>query len=117
MDPDRLMQYPGNSTITFNFPGVTPDRLNNVPSVASSSFTQVGCAMQPVTVKDDLDNTVYSYATDKCIAPPTTNTESVTAEWYLSFNDASFRVLGAKPVYDRWSRLHHITFYCKSEDG
>src|ERR1700757_5011739 len=88
------MQYPGNSTITFNFPGVTPDRLNNMPSQASSSFTQVGCAMQPVTVKDDLDNTVYSYATDKCIAPPTTNTESVTAEWYLSFNDASFRVLG-----------------------
>lgn len=112
-----MPQYPGMNTVTFSYPGVAPDRLNKVAGQSAASFTQVGCAMQPVTVKDDLDNTVYSYATDKCIAPTTANTQTVTAEWFIAFNDANFRVLGAKPVYDRWARLDHITFYCKSEEG
>ncbi len=110
-----MPQNPGNNTVVFNYPGVVNDRLHKVQAVAPSTFTQGGCNMQAVTVRDKIDNTQYSQATDKCLAPANTNTESVVAEWYLTFNGDVYRILGSKPVYDRWARLHHITFYCKTE--
>lgn len=110
-----MPQNPGNNTVVFNYPGVVNDRLHKVTPVGASTFTQGGCNMQAVTVRDKIDNTQYSQATDKCIAPANTNTQSVVAEWYLTFNGNSYRILGAKPVYDRWARLHHITFYAKTE--
>jgi hypothetical protein len=110
-----MPQNPGNDTVTFKFPGVIADRLHKVAGQSPSHFNQGGCSMQPASVKDKVDNTAYSEATDKCLAPYNTQTAQVQAEWYIQFGSGSFRVLGAKPFSDRWGRVHHITFICRDE--
>ena len=110
-----MPQNPGNNAVTFTWPGVTPDRLHNVQASDAQSFVQTGCYVQPVTVKDKITDTAYTEATDKCIALLNSNTQSVTAEWYMVFNGLNYRVLGAKPFYDRWGVPVTVTFYVREE--
>ena len=113
-----MPQYPGNNTV--NFITVTydaaPDRLG-VTGPRETSNSQVGCAMQPISGKDQITDTMYSEATWKCISPATSVTVPVEAEDFVQFNGDKYRVLMVKPFYDRWARLTHITFYCKEENG
>ena len=112
-----MPQNPGNDVVTFNNPGAAADDLHHITAIASSSFSQGGCSMQPVSVKDTVDVTAYSEATDKCLAPFNAETSSVQAEWYIQpATGGNFRVLGAKPFSDRWGRVHHITFICRDEN-
>jgi hypothetical protein len=110
-----MPQNPGNNTVTFTFPGIVADRLHNIPTSPASSFSQTGCYVQPVTVKDKITDVAYTEATDKCIALWNSNTGQVVAEWFMVFNGLNYRVLGAKPFYDRWGRQVTITFYVKEE--
>lgn len=109
------MQYPGNNTVTFTFPGVESDRLHHVQAQESTSFSQQGCYVDPVSVRDKISDTAYTQATDKIIVLANEDTLSVKAEWFATFNNLDYRVLGAKLFYDSWGRPYTITFYCKDE--
>ena len=110
-----MPKNPGNNTVIFNYPGVVNDRLHKVQSQPPLTFTQTGCNMQTVTVRDHIDNTAYSQATNKCISPSNDNTNSVVAEWLCTFNNDVYRILGANAMYDQWGRIPYVTFYCKTE--
>lgn len=109
------MQYPGNNTVKFTYPGITSDRLHHVQGVPSSNFTEKGCYVQPVSVRDKIEDTAYSQATDKVICLANDRTVTVQAEWFVTFNDLDYRVLGTKLFYDAWGRPVTITLYCKTE--
>lgn len=109
------MQYPGNNAIEFVYPGIVSDRLHHIDSKASFSFTDNHCYAQPVSVRDKIDNTAYSQATDKVVCPVNENTKKIDAEWFANFNGLNYRVLGVKPFYDAWGRLVTISLYCKAE--
>jgi hypothetical protein len=111
----RLPQNPGNDTVTFVYPGVTVDRLHKVQGTPSSQFTQTGCSMQPISVKDRVDNTQYSEATDRCFALSNANTLSVQAEWFAQFDGLNYRVLGVEPYRDSWGNPEYVGFICKAE--
>lgn len=109
---------PGNDTVTFTNPAIVADRLHAVTATSASSFTQPGCNVQPVTVADKISDTQYSEATDKCISPPTSQIETVEAEWTAELNGQKFRVIGVKPYRDSpWGRLNSITVMLKEESG
>lgn len=111
---------PGNQTLTFNPPDAfVVDRLHTVPASSGlSPFTQVGCNLQPVTVKDKIDNTTYSDATDKAFTPYNTSIGVVDAEWYLQdSNGDNYRILGAHNVADGRGRIYQGMFICKKESG
>jgi hypothetical protein len=111
-----MPQNPGNDTVTFRYDGVINDEFHKVSAPrAATNFTQSGCSMQPLSVKDKIDAVEYSQATYKCMALGNTFTQSVQAEWYIEWQGGNYRVLGAKPYTDRWGRLHHITFICRDE--
>lgn len=109
---------PGRDTVTFSSPAVINDRLHKfVNPVASTSFDQGGCFMQPISVNDKITDTTYSEATDKLIAPYNANTLTVKAEWLVQWSGVQYRILGAKLHRDSFTRGMHITFICKDETG
>jgi hypothetical protein len=110
-----MPQYPGNDTVIFTYPGVQADRLHKVGAIAGSNFTQKGCSMQPISVKDRIDNTQYTEATDRCFALVNTNTLQVKAEWFVQFNSLNYRVLGTMPYRDFWGNSVYVAFICKEE--
>lgn len=110
-----MPQNPGNDTVTFTYPGVTADRLHKINAVAGSDFTQRGCSMQPISVKDKIDNTQYTDATDRCFALFNDNTSAVKAEWFIGFNGLNYRVLGTMPYRDFWGNPAYVAFICKEE--
>jgi hypothetical protein len=110
-----MPQNPGNDTVTFVYPGVVNDRLHKVTAVASTSFVQTGCSMQPLGVKDKISSTQYSEATQECYALTNANTLSVEAEWFIQFNGLDYRVLGCRPYRDFLGNPVYISFICKEE--
>lgn len=110
---------PGVQTLTFNPPGqFTTDRLHTVPASSGlSPFTQVGCTIQSATVKDRVQDTAYAEATDKVYAPYNSNTNSVTAEWYIAHAGKNYRVIGMRQSPDAWGRVFQVDFIVKKEDG
>ena len=109
---------PGNDSVVFVKQSWTgaPDRLG-VTGPVSTYNTVVGCAMQPISVRDHITDTLYSEATWKCISPTTTVTKAAKAEDMLQFKGDNYRVLGVKPYEDAWGRLDHITLMCREEAG
>lgn len=110
-----MPQNPANDTVTFVYPGVQADRLHKVVTDAPTSFVQHGCSMQPISVRDKIDNTAYSEATDRCFALTNANTLTVAAEWFIQFNGLNYRVLGTEPYRDFWGNPAYIAFICKAE--
>ncbi len=111
------MLNPGVNVVTFTYPGVVQDRLHRVTPIASSSFTQGGCNVQPISVQDKISDTSYSEATEKCLTPFNDDTSSIRAEWFAQYNNANYRILGVKHHLDRMGRGVHITVILKREDG
>jgi hypothetical protein len=109
---------PGALTVTFSPPGrFSVDRLHTVPASSGlSEFSQSGVAVQPITVKDKVDDTTYAEATDRAITLFNTNTATVTAEWYMTLNSANYRVLGTRNVADAWGVTYQCEFILKEED-
>lgn len=110
---------PGNSTVTFSPPGTfVVDKYHTKPaSQGLSQFTQPGCMLQTTSVRDRVDNTIYAAATHMVYTPFNTNTDGVSAEWYVSVGGSSFRVLGVHKVNDTWGRCYQVQFICKAEQG
>jgi hypothetical protein len=111
---------PGNQTLTFNPPGqFSVDRLHTVPASSGlSSFVQPGCNLQSMTVKDRVENTAYSEATDRLFTPYNASTGAVTPEWYaVDSAGAKYRVLGTHNVGDQWGRFYQCQFVLKKEAG
>jgi hypothetical protein len=110
---------PGVQTLTFNPPGAFEvDRLHTVPaSEGLTTFSQIGCALQDVTVRDKVENTAYAEATDKVFTPYNTNTAAVEAEWYIADGDDNYRVLGVHNTSDAWGRTYQCQFIVKKEAG
>ena len=112
---------PGNQTLIFNPPSrFVKDQYHTVPaSTGLSSFTMLkNSSIQPITVKDKVDDTAYSEATDKVFTPYNTNTAAVEAEWYIvDSNGDQYRVLGNKNVPDHWGRFYQCEFIVKQEEG
>lgn len=108
---------PGHDVVTFSYDGVAVDRLHKVAPVPSTSFTQQGCFVQPLSVKDKPSNTAYSEATDRCIAPYNDNMLAVKAEWKVTVNGRTYRVCGCKPHRDNFGRGLHITFIVRDQEA
>ena len=110
---------PGNQPLTFNPPGnFVVDQYHKVPaSTTGSTFTQIGCSVQTVTVKDKVSNTAYAEATHRVFTPYNTNTAAVGAEWRAVNGSVSYRVLGIELVPDGWGRYYFCEFICKEEQG
>ncbi|BCP41433.1 hypothetical protein MINTMi27_15260 [Mycobacterium intracellulare] len=110
---------PGNLTITFNPPDrFQVDRLHTQPeSEGFSSFSQSGCTKHAASVKDKIDNTTYSEATNKIYTPYNSNTALIDAEWTADYGGDTYRVLGVHHTPDPWGRILHIKLLCKKQDG
>ena len=110
---------PGNQAVTFNPPGnFEVDRLHTQPaSTGLSSFTQPGCNLQDISVKDKVDNTAYAEATDKVFTPYNTNIAGVDAEWHMTYNGDDYRVLGVHNTPDALGRIYQGLFILKRETG
>lgn len=109
---------PGNDTVTFDGKAYTgtPNQYG-VNAIVHTVNNQGGCAMQPISGSDKINDTTYSEATWKCISPATPITQAIQAEDTLQFLGVTYRILFVKPYRDNWSRLDHITFMCKEENG
>lgn len=110
---------PGNDTITFVHKEAsgTVDQYG-VPALVETSSAVTGCALQPTSEKDNITNTTYAEATNKCLTPATTFTLAIVPDDYLT--DAAglkYRIIGVRPYRDGWGRTDHITFICKWETG
>lgn len=110
---------PGSLTLTFNPPGnFTTDRLHSIAaSEGDSSFTQGGCTLQTISVKDKLDDTNYAEATDKVFTPWNSSIAGVTAEWDIEFNSNKYRIIGHRITPDALGRILQCMFIVKRETG
>lgn len=113
---------PGNDTITFQHSTLTPTTGNTDKyGIVKPDFTTSvvnGCALQPVSQKDDVGATTHSEATHVCLSPATTFTMAMVPDDYL-FDAAGvkYRIVGTRHYRDDWGRTDHITFLCEYEVG
>lgn len=110
---------PGNDTITFIQLRRTgqPDRYGVIQPTETTSVVR-GCSLQPMSEKDQITNTTFSEATDKCLTPATDFVQAIEPQDFLADKDGvRYRIIGIRPYRDSWGRLDHITFLCKHEEG
>ena len=116
---------PGGQVVTFLVAGGGVSRDKMGVAVKAVTSTDVGgCFMQPLSVKDVVDDTNFSEASWKCIAPangPDVAANAAVlackAEDNLLFGGFTFRVQGAKQYFDWNGAADHVTVVCQRQDG
>ena len=110
---------PGNDTITFLHQSWMSGPVDRYGVAGTQTSTVVtGCALQPLSEKDKIENTAYAEATSKCIAQANAATLAVVPDDFIV--DAAglkYRVMGIRPYRDNWGRTDHISFIVKYEEG
>ena len=110
---------PGNDTVVFISQSWTgaPDRYG-VTGPVSARTTVVGCAMQPAGGKEHLGDTLFTEATDHCVAPSNAVTLAANqGDIIQDINGDQYRILDIRVYRDSWGRPNHVTFVCKWEEG
>lgn len=107
----------GADTVTFvkDTPSSSFDRQGN-PIMDEDLTDLPHCWVQPMGVKDQVSNTIYSEATHRIIAPPAGAALSCKAEDFIEFDGVRMRVVGVK-VHRNRGMVDHVTVIAKEEHG
>lgn len=107
----------GADTVTFvkDTPSLSVDRQGN-PIMDESLTDLPHCWVQPMGVKDQVSNTIYSEATHRIIAPPAGPALSCEAEDFIVWEGTRMRVVGVK-VHRNRGMVDHVTVIAKEQHG
>lgn len=107
----------GADTVTFvkDTPSAQVDRQGN-PIMDEDLTDLPHCWVQPMSVKDQVSDTIYSSATHRVIAPPAGAALACKAEDFIVWQGTRMRVVGVK-VHRNRGMVDHVTVIAKEEHG